>query len=120
VVADPEAGEPVKSAKKGKKSKKAKKAKAGRSAEKERKSDKRAKSGKKADPAPTAAQRFRGAGRATSDAILFNSSKRVALRVEVPKSVRDEIRQVARMSGAREDDLVSEILTAWLSEPRRW
>lgn len=98
----------------GRKAKKAARAK--KSDAKAKKDAKRA--AKKAKAA--SAQRFRGAGRATSDALLFNSSKRVPLKVEVPKSVRDEIREVARMSGAREDDLVSEILTAWLSEPRRW
>lgn len=98
----------------GKKSKKAAKAK--KAAAKAKKDTRRA-----ADKAKAAsAQRFRGAGRATSDALLFNSTKRVPLKVQVPKSVRDEIRGVARMSGASEDDLVSEILTAWLSEPRRW
>jgi hypothetical protein len=130
--------EPQKKAKKAKKAKGAKKAKkadkeAANSAKgaKATPAAKGAKTAKKASGAAVRARpartggaqlgsRFQGAGRATSDAVLFEPDRRVPLSVLVPKSIRDEIRDVARLSGATQDELVSELLSAGLSDPRRW
>lgn len=75
--------------------------------------DKAGKKGKKAEP-------FRGAGKATSDVYRARSDKRVSLQVQVPKSVRKELRAVSKASDTPMDELVTEIFTTWLGDPRRW
>ena len=65
---------------------------------------------------------FRGAGKATSDVWRSggNKDKPVRLQVSVPKRVRKQLRAVAKESDSSLDDLVTEILTTWLGDPRRW
>ncbi len=105
----------TKEAKKSGKGKSSAKAKAKAKAKKRKKRERAERSAK-----PTPLTRFQGAGRATSDAVLFEPDRRVPLSVLVPKAIRDEIRDVARLSGATQDELVSELLSAGLSDPRRW
>ena len=106
---------PAASPKKNKKAKKAAKATKAKKAKNKGKKPAKAQGG-----VAVKSKRFLGAGRATSDVMLAHSPKRVALNVKVPRGIRDEIREVSRMSGASEDDLVSELLSAGLSDPRRW
>jgi hypothetical protein len=62
---------------------------------------------------------FQGAGRSTSDTLRAPSRKRVDLNVRVPKNIRKEVRAVAKASGTTPDDLVTEVLVAWLGDARR-
>jgi len=64
-------------------------------------------------------KRYQGAGRSTSDTMRPGSNKKVDLKVKVPKSMRKEIRAISKASGASPDELVTEVLNAWLGDPRR-
>ena len=64
--------------------------------------------------------KFRGAGRATSDVLIGAPAKRSTLKVRIPAELHQELRGAAAASGADIDDLLSEILAAWLAAPERW
>lgn len=68
-------------------------------------------------------KKFQGAGRATSDSLRATpdkDDKPVKLDAKVPKRVRNEIRAIAKHSGTSVDAIVSQALTEWLGDPRRW
>lgn len=68
-------------------------------------------------------KKFQGAGRATSDSLRAKpdkDDKLVTLDAKVPKKVRKEIRAIAKHSGTSVDAIVSQALTEWLGDPRRW
>jgi len=64
--------------------------------------------------------KFRGAGRATSDVLIGAPAKRSTLKVRIPAELHQELQGAAAASGADVDDLLSEILAAWLAAPERW
>ena len=64
--------------------------------------------------------KFRGAGRATSDVLIGAPAKRSTLKVRIPTELHQELQGAAAASGADVDDLLSEILAAWLAAPERW
>ncbi len=73
--------------------------------------------------------KFQAAGQATSDSLRAKphkvakpdkDAKPVTLEVKVPKRVRKEIRAIAKHSGSSVDAIVTQALTEWLGDPRRW
>ena len=73
-----------------------------------------------AEPANGTVGKFRGAGRATSDVLIGAPVKRATLKARIPAEIHAELRSAAAASGADMDDLLTEILVAWLAAPERW
>lgn len=73
-----------------------------------------------AEPANGTVGKFRGAGRATSDVLIGAPVKRATLKARIPAELHAELRSAAAASGADVDDLLTEILAAWLAAPERW
>lgn len=133
VLPDQESGRTEQGEDKKPKSKKSKRAKAKKSTK-----NKKAKSHKKAklDKSPGAAGsdaesgsannsaagfgKFRGAGRATSDVLIGSRAQQTNLKVRIPVELEVELRGAAAASGADVDELLAEILAAWLAAPERW
>ncbi len=65
-------------------------------------------------------RRFRGAGRATSDALVTSGKKQATLKAQIPRPLRTELREAAKASGVSTDALLTEILGAWFTDPDRW
>lgn len=69
---------------------------------------------------------FQSAGQATSDSLRGKSgksgksAKQVRLDIQVPKKLRKELRAIAKHSGSSVDSIVTNALTDWLGDPRRW
>jgi len=126
----PESGDPatekkskIKSDKhKKSKAKKAKKSKAakGKKSDSSSKNADIATSSTTAEPANGTVGKFRGAGRATSDVLIGAPVKRATLKARIPAELHAELRSAAAASGADVDDLLTEILAAWLAAPERW
>lgn len=68
-------------------------------------------------------KKFQSAGQATSDSLRAKpdkDTKLVKLDAKVPKRVRQEVRAIAKHSGTSVDAIVTQALTEWLGDPRRW
>lgn len=67
------------------------------------------------------AKKFRSPGHTTSDVLRGGKpAKKARLDVKIPKSLRKQVKQVAKHSGTAIDDIVTKALTDWLGDPRRW
>ena len=106
-----------------KEKKKKKKAKAKSKAKKNKSTESASKSDDEQTPGPlllSAPRRFRGAGRATSDALVTSGKKQATLKAQIPRPLRTELREAAKASGVSTDTLLTEILGAWFTDPDRW
>jgi|CXWK01.1.fsa_nt_gi hypothetical protein len=71
-------------------------------------------------------KKFQSAGQATSDSLRARPGKPakpeklVSLDARVPKRVRKELKAIAKHSGSSVDAIVTQALTEWLGDPRRW
>ena len=71
-------------------------------------------------------KKFQSAGQATSDSLRARPGKSakpeklVSLDARVPKQVRKELKAIAKHSGSSVDAIVTQALTEWLGDPRRW
>ncbi len=102
---------------------KKKKAKAKSKAKKNKSTEPTSKSDDEQTPGPlllSAPRRFRGAGRATSDALVTSGKKQATLKAQIPRPLRTELREAAKASGVSTDTLLTEILGAWFTDPDRW
>ena len=107
-------------AKKAKKQKKKKKAKAAARTANDKSA---ASSDTQSENGPlllSSSRRFRGAGRATSDALVTSGKKQATLKAQIPRPLRTELREAAKASGVSTDALLTEILGAWFTDPDRW
>ena len=66
------------------------------------------------------AGKFRGAGRATSDVLIQSQTKKSTRKVRISVDLYDDLRGAAAAAGADVDELMNEIIAAWLAEPERW
>ena len=68
-------------------------------------------------------KKFQSAGQATSDSLRARPhkvDKLVKLDAKVPKTVRRELKVIAKHSDTSVDAIVTQALTEWLGDPRRW
>jgi len=72
-------------------------------------------------PGKPSDRKLRAPGHATSDVLRRGkSAKKARLDVKIPKTLRKQVKQVAKHSGASVDDIVARALADWLGDPRRW